>query len=218
MELCLCLRTCPVVTTVVSMARAVRKAFKESYVDRCGPLGVKLCTKYRLTLSLLSSSWTSFIVLFKFLKNCGISKCKKLCLLGVCVSRINQARVYLQAYRVGYKIQCPQRVGRWTWNRQTTEKIKKWSETKKRGPVTGKLEESQTVQGWCGPSENCFTRESLLLKWKVDLYHKRCLCSLWLVYYTIMQVTFNDNKVCYVHVWKLNVVCLFYQMASVLFS
>ena len=41
-------RTCPVVTTVVSMARAVRKAFRESYVDRCGPLGVQLCTKYRL--------------------------------------------------------------------------------------------------------------------------------------------------------------------------
>ncbi|KAK3522652.1 hypothetical protein QTP86_029122, partial [Hemibagrus guttatus] len=59
--------TCPVVTTVVSMARAVRKGFKESYVDRCGPLGVLLCTKYR----------------------------------------INQARVYLQAYSVGYKIQCP---------------------------------------------------------------------------------------------------------------
>ncbi|RXN35956.1 fibrillin-3-like isoform X1 [Labeo rohita] len=59
--------TCPVVTTVVSMARAVRKGFRESYVDRCGPLGVQLCTKYR----------------------------------------INQARVYLQAYRVGYKIQCP---------------------------------------------------------------------------------------------------------------
>ncbi|TMS19921.1 Signal peptide, CUB and EGF-like domain-containing protein 1 [Larimichthys crocea] len=64
--------TCPVVTTVVSMARAVRKAFRESYVDRCGPLGVQLCTKYR----------------------------------------INQARVYLQAYRVGYKIQCPERKGR----------------------------------------------------------------------------------------------------------
>ncbi|KAM9848933.1 uncharacterized protein ACBR49_008224 [Aulostomus maculatus] len=61
--------TCPVVTTVVSMARAVRKAFRESYVDRCGPLGVQLCTKYRM----------------------------------------NQARVYLQAYRVGYKIQCPER-------------------------------------------------------------------------------------------------------------
>ncbi|KAI7789992.1 putative fibrillin-2 [Triplophysa rosa] len=58
--------TCPVVTVVVSMARAVRKGFRESYVDRCGPLGVQLCTKYR----------------------------------------INQARVYLQAYRVGYKIQC----------------------------------------------------------------------------------------------------------------
>lgn len=27
--------------------------------------------------------------------------------------RINQARVYLQAYRVGYKIQCPDRKGRW---------------------------------------------------------------------------------------------------------
>ncbi|KAK3522653.1 hypothetical protein QTP86_029123 [Hemibagrus guttatus] len=41
--------TCPVVTTVVSMARAVRKGFKESYVDRCGPLGVLLCTKYSET-------------------------------------------------------------------------------------------------------------------------------------------------------------------------
>lgn len=60
--------TCPVVTIVVSMARGVRKAFRESYIDRCGPFGVQLCTKYR----------------------------------------INQARVYLQAYRVGYKIQCPQ--------------------------------------------------------------------------------------------------------------
>ncbi|KAI2652330.1 Alanine aminotransferase 2 [Labeo rohita] len=40
--------TCPVVTTVVSMARAVRKGFRESYVDRCGPLGVQLCTKYRI--------------------------------------------------------------------------------------------------------------------------------------------------------------------------
>ncbi|MEQ2211621.1 hypothetical protein XENOCAPTIV_009559 [Xenoophorus captivus] len=39
--------TCPVVTTVVSTARAVRQAFRESYVDRCGPLGVQLCTKYR---------------------------------------------------------------------------------------------------------------------------------------------------------------------------
>lgn len=33
--------------------------------------------------------------------------------LSVNVCRINQARVYLQAYRVGYKIQCPQRRGRW---------------------------------------------------------------------------------------------------------
>lgn len=41
------------VTTVVSMARAVRKAFRESYVDRCGPLGVQLCTKYRLHVFLL---------------------------------------------------------------------------------------------------------------------------------------------------------------------
>ncbi|TNM87347.1 hypothetical protein fugu_005568 [Takifugu bimaculatus] len=40
--------TCPVLTTVVSMDRAVRKAFRESYVDRCGPLGVQLCTKYRI--------------------------------------------------------------------------------------------------------------------------------------------------------------------------
>ncbi len=60
MDVCLCLylcvsycRTCPVVTTVVSMARAVRKAFRESYVDRCGPLGVLLCTKYRLLVFLL---------------------------------------------------------------------------------------------------------------------------------------------------------------------
>lgn len=44
---CVCRRTCPVVTTVVGMARAVRKAVRESYVDRCGPLGVQLCTKYR---------------------------------------------------------------------------------------------------------------------------------------------------------------------------
>lgn len=43
------------VTTVVSMARAVRKAFRESYVDRCGPLGVQLCTKYRLLVFLLHS-------------------------------------------------------------------------------------------------------------------------------------------------------------------
>ncbi|KAG5849838.1 hypothetical protein ANANG_G00075950 [Anguilla anguilla] len=57
--------TCPVVTTVVSMARAVRKGVRESYVDRCGPLGVHLCTKYR----------------------------------------INQVRVYLLAYRVGYRVQ-----------------------------------------------------------------------------------------------------------------
>lgn len=64
--------TCPVVTTVVSMARAVRKGVRESYVDRCGPLGVQLCTKYR----------------------------------------INQARVYLQAYRVGYRVQCPEKNGR----------------------------------------------------------------------------------------------------------
>ncbi len=41
------------VTTVVSMARAVRKAFRESYVDRCGPLGVQLCTKYRFRVFLL---------------------------------------------------------------------------------------------------------------------------------------------------------------------
>lgn len=40
-------RTCPVITVVVSTARAVRKAFRESFVDRCGPLGVQLCTKYR---------------------------------------------------------------------------------------------------------------------------------------------------------------------------
>ena len=54
-DLCVhvCPRTCPVVTTVVSMARAVRKAFRESYVDRCGPLGVQLCTKYRLLAFLL---------------------------------------------------------------------------------------------------------------------------------------------------------------------
>lgn len=45
-------RTCPVVTMVVSMARAVRKAIRESYVDRCGPLGVQLCTKYRLAVFL----------------------------------------------------------------------------------------------------------------------------------------------------------------------
>ncbi|KAK6314419.1 hypothetical protein J4Q44_G00158780 [Coregonus suidteri] len=64
--------TCPVVTTVVSMARAVRKGVRESYADRCGPLGVQLCTKYR----------------------------------------INQARVYLQAYRVGYRVQCPEKKGR----------------------------------------------------------------------------------------------------------
>ncbi|KAG9347705.1 hypothetical protein JZ751_003718 [Albula glossodonta] len=63
---------CVVVTTVVSMARAVRKGVRESYVDRCGPLGVHLCTKYR----------------------------------------INQARVYLQAYRVGYRVQCPEKKGR----------------------------------------------------------------------------------------------------------
>lgn len=52
-SVCVCPRTCPVVTTVVSMARAVRKAFRESYVDRCGPLGVQLCTKYRLYASIL---------------------------------------------------------------------------------------------------------------------------------------------------------------------
>ncbi|KAK1805472.1 hypothetical protein P4O66_019772, partial [Electrophorus voltai] len=40
--------TCPVVTTVVSMARAVRKGVRESYADRCGPLGVQICTKYRI--------------------------------------------------------------------------------------------------------------------------------------------------------------------------
>lgn len=51
-------RTCPVVTTVVSMARAVRKAFRESYVDRCGPFGVQLCTKYRLHVFL--TKFTTF--------------------------------------------------------------------------------------------------------------------------------------------------------------
>ena len=82
--MCLCSRTCPVVTTVVSMARAVRKAFRESYVDRCGPLGVQLCTKYRLHVFLLpplalSSSklyynnfqkllWSSFL-LIKYIKH-----------------------------------------------------------------------------------------------------------------------------------------------------
>lgn len=63
-DVCLCLcvsycRTCPVVTTVVSMARAVRKAFRESYVDRCGPLGVLLCTKYRLPVFLLHPGLSS---------------------------------------------------------------------------------------------------------------------------------------------------------------
>lgn len=53
MDVFVCPRTCPVVTTVVSMARAVRKAFRESYVDRCGPLGVQLCTKYRFPVFLL---------------------------------------------------------------------------------------------------------------------------------------------------------------------
>lgn len=52
-------RTCPIVTTVVSMARAVRKAFRESYVDRCGPLGIKLCTKYRWPLTFSSSTSSS---------------------------------------------------------------------------------------------------------------------------------------------------------------
>lgn len=33
-------------------------------------------------------------------------------LLCACVFRINQARVYLQAYRVGYKILCPDKKGR----------------------------------------------------------------------------------------------------------
>lgn len=59
--------TCPIVTTKLSTARAVRQGVRESYVERCGPLGAQLCTKYR----------------------------------------INQVRVYVQAYVVGYKIQCP---------------------------------------------------------------------------------------------------------------
>ncbi|XP_051872445.1 wnt inhibitory factor 1-like isoform X2 [Pristis pectinata] len=63
--------TCPLVTLTVSTARATRRGVAESYVDRCGPLGVKLCIKYR----------------------------------------INQVRVYVQAYKVGYKIMCPKRLG-----------------------------------------------------------------------------------------------------------
>jgi len=39
-------------------------------------------------------------------------------LSSVCVCRINQARVYLQAYRVGYKIQCPDKTTRWTTKQQ----------------------------------------------------------------------------------------------------
>ncbi|RXM29659.1 Alanine aminotransferase 2 [Acipenser ruthenus] len=39
--------TCPIITTTVSTTRAIRQGVRESYVDRCGPLGVHLCTKYR---------------------------------------------------------------------------------------------------------------------------------------------------------------------------
>lgn len=60
--LSVCSRTCPVITTAVSMARAVRKAFRESYVDRCGPLGIQLCTKYRSSGLLFEQSQIRFSI------------------------------------------------------------------------------------------------------------------------------------------------------------